>query len=579
MSTAPRHIVKQMRALLVVLLACCPVATAQQAEPATPRSIIDLQADRVTETVAIAGNGTDPGAITLINLNPNINVWYVLSVRWPGDKAESRYHLENTDGERYRMHPDKERPGVLLIEDGAQTKPCDAFRFENREQLLAATHSSAAFVSLCDDKVILRNRIDGRYRNSNWMTKILPDGTWGGEPLVSFVKEKIYKEKFADGASTDVAVGPPSGINVPTPARVTEKALNRTVGPYDLGLSAVTEKGGKMLAGRWYESKTQDGVFVSAMQARHISDDIMASFPESVNPLDKGELDALNYFIAFDLNEFGFDYEIGTDHPNVKWSSRTPQAMRDANSAGPDGFGDWAPLVPEGMVPPHLADEVIATFTAGFKREHSVFQQGPWSKMHRGSHYGVIENGVIFSSMIPGLATLVTMKDGSIDYRVWSEADTLAVAKFKHARQNGMPLIEPDEKTGEPTPGKLVTQHMVGNWGDSSAGDPRSIRAGSCFQETPAGRFLIFGMFPVARPSVLVRVFQAFGCKFAMNMDMNAPMHTYAAVYGKRGKSVSAEHIYKPMATVDRIVGKWVLPRFLGFNDDRDFFYVTRKKR
>ena len=72
-----------------------------------------------------------------------------------------------------------------------------------------------------------------------------------------------------------------------------------------------------------------------------------------------------------------------------------------------------APLVRTGMLSPALQSRVVATFTGGFKREHGAFRYGPLATVNRGSHYGFIEQGVVFSRLSPGLATLFVLNDGS----------------------------------------------------------------------------------------------------------------------------------------------------------------------
>ena len=64
---------------------------------------------------------------------------------------------------------------------------------------------------------------------------------------------------------------------------------------------------------------------------------------------------------------------------------------------------------------------------------------------NHGSHYGFIENGVVFSKLQPGLATIFVLDDGSVEMKTWTEADNKLLPGIKHARQNGVPVIEFDE--------------------------------------------------------------------------------------------------------------------------------------
>jgi len=60
---------------------------------------------------------------------------------------------------------------------------------------------------------------------------------------------------------------------------------------------------------------------------------------------------------------------------------------------------------------------------------------------------------------------------------------------------------------------------------------------------------------------------------------MNALEHTYLALYVRRGDEVQIQHLIPGMSAVDQTGpdGK-LIPRFIGFPDNRDFFYLTRKR-
>ena len=77
----------------------------------------------------------------------------------------------------------------------------------------------------------------------------------------------------------------------------------------------------------------------------------------------------------------------------------------------------------------------------------------------------------------------------------------------------------------------------------------------------------------------MARVFQAYGCRYAMLLDMNALEHTYFALYAHENGRFVVQHLIQGMAVVDRKGGDQLAPRFLSFPDDRDFFYLTRRER
>ena len=117
-----------------------------------------------------------------------------------------------------------------------------------------------------------------------------------------------------------------------------------------------------------------------------------------------------------------------------------------------------------------------------------------------------------------------------------------------------------------------------GNWSGSAAGELRALRAGACVQETADQRFLIYGWFSTATPSAMARVFQAYGCRYAMLLDMNALEHTYLALYARKDDEIVVQHLIRGMEEVDRSTDGRMIPRFIGFPDNRDFFYLIRRQ-
>ena len=91
------------------------------------------------------------------------------------------------------------------------------------------------------------------------------------------------------------------------------------------------------------------------------------------------------------------NYALGTEHPRLGWSKRVREEYRP-NDYGPDGFDSDTPIVRTGLIPSEEAKDIVATFTAGFKRSHGAFKWGPLANINMGSHYGFAEKGVIFST-------------------------------------------------------------------------------------------------------------------------------------------------------------------------------------
>jgi hypothetical protein len=240
--------------------------------------------------------------------------------------------------------------------------------------------------------------------------------------------------------------------------------------------------------------------------------------------------------------------------------------------------GSAAPLVTNGMISPADVNGTIAAFAAGFKRAQGAFHYGPLATQNYGSHYGFIQQGVVFSKLQPELASVLIMDDGTVDLRTWRAADRSSLPHIRDARQNGVPLIEYDAAKRTSATGKYVNLWGPGNWSGSAGEDLRSLRAGLCLQENGSHSFLIYGYFSAATPSTMARVFEAYHCRYAMHLDMNALEHTYLALYVRRGNQRVVEHLIDEMQVVDRSARGQLAPRFLAFPDDRDFFYVTGRE-
>jgi hypothetical protein len=328
-----------------------------------------------------------------------------------------------------------------------------------------------------------------------------------------------------------------------------------------------------MAPGAWYPAAGNTGIYVSIMQPNLIAPAILQSYRSLVNTLDNVEASSLVYLIAFDLDRFELGFALGTEHPQVNWSDHLLPQMRDSRLPGPDGIGSIAPLVSTGLISPENGRRTVATFTGGFKRTHGAFRYGDLALGNHGSHYGFIENGVVFSKLQPGLATIFMPNDGSIEMKTWMESDNPLLIGIRFARQNGVPLIE----TG--APGQLVARWGPGNWSGSEDEKLRTIRAGVGIQIGQGKRFLIYAVFSDATPSAMSRVFQAYQCNYAMLTDMNALEHTYLAVYRRSGSEMSVEHLLSGMSVLDKSESGEVVPRFLGYPDNRDFFYVMRRDR
>ncbi len=558
------------------------VAASQWAEyqANVPKTIIELQALRRSASIDFSLPG-DSGTATLIDLNPQINVWFLLTIRRRSTGQTLSYHLENPSPETQTLALSQADPYGVELTVAGHTVGCTLWPNGQATILQEAQHGDLPYAPLCADRLFLRNSVAGSYTHLERVTSFLRDHVWGGERIVGFVKDQFFRDAFVENRVTaPTSTTFPASPSLTGGPRAPELAAGYAavaVIPTDLGIDVGVGSHALMM-GRWYPARDAAGIWLSVIQPQAVGPPSFLGRKATVNALDSVEAVALDYMVAMDLSKFEVGFALGTDHPRVGWSERVLPTVRDSRLAGPDGIGTVAPLVVNGIVSPILVDQVAATFAGGFKREHGAFRYGPLAQRNNGSHYGFIEQGVVFSKLQPELATLFVTDDGKVQMKTWTAADDALLPHIKFARQNGVPLVEFDEQTGMSSAGPLVNNWGAGNWSGSDDEHLRTLRAGLCLQVSAETRYLVFGYFSTATPSAMARVFQAYGCRYAMHLDMNALEHTYFAIYTLQDGRISVQHLIQGMAEVDRKGGAELAPRFLSFPDDRDFFYLTRRK-
>lgn len=573
--------------LAALLLAACSLAgeprlpsaatlalQRSQYDAEVPKTILELQPFRSETRVAVRRTATTSGIATLTNLNPYANSWYLLSIEWP-DAAGAAYHLQNPYPllQVLRLRSADARTVGITNDQGMQ---CILWTGAGQGALAEASSSGLPYVPLCGGALYLRNPVAGHHTSLERITDFLRDHVWGGDRMINFVKQEFYRDAFLQKGAIASARGAPAPVtHGPLPAALAPEYAGRATAAEGLGLDLGTPAR-ELQLGQWYAVPDLAGVYVSAVAPRYLARRFLEG-EAHVNSLDAVESDALAYLVAFDLQQLDLHFVLGTDHPRLDWSDRPPPSSWNPRLPGPDGVASAAPLVTNGMVNPADAPRTVATFTGGFKRSHGAFHAGPLAMRNHGSHYGFIEQGVIFSKLQPGLATLLVTDDGAVDLRTWSASDDVLLPQIRDARQNGVPLIEYQARQQSGVPGELVNNWAEGNWSGSAEEVLRTLRAGVCLQVSGTQRLLIYGYFSAATPSAMARVFQAYGCRYAMHLDMNALEHTYLALYVRRGGQRLVEHLIEGMQQVDRSAGNEFAPRFLAFPDDRDFFYLTRR--
>lgn len=549
---------------------------------AVPKTIVDLQLFRRASSVHVSASKGKDGVATLINLHPAVNAWYLLKVAWAGS-AESAYHLENAEPRSQRILLDEKYPSGVVIASGNSRIPCDLFSPGSPNQpdpLDQAKASSQEYAPLCGGRLYLRNPATGHRSTLEAATEFLRDHVWGGESIIGlghilmgdWNRETGELKPGASGAST-----PAHAAAQPLPARVDPQAAGHVLQSANLGIDLDPFVRNGLAPGAWYLANGSPGIYVSLLQPDLIDPEIFRTYKSSVNNLDSVEASALVYLIAFDLDRYDLGFALGTEHPRVDWSEHAPANMKDPSLPGPDGIGSISPLVSTGLVSPAYASRTVATFTGGFKRAHGAFKYGDLSLKNHGSHYGFIEQGVVFSKLQPGLATIFVLNDGAVYMKTWAEADNALLEHIVFARQNGVPVIDLDAASKTPVPGPLVNKWGPGNWSGSSEEKLRTMRGGLALASNGGKRFLVYAVFSDATPSAMARVFQAYRCDYAMLLDMNALEHTYLALYRRSGPQLFVDHLLKGMGVLEKTDAGEIVPRFLGYADNRDFFYVMRK--
>ena len=505
--------------------------------------------------------GANGQSYRLISMNPYQNSWFVLEVTAPNGRMRS-YHLQNAEPEDWTIElgPDAE----LLLEG-----PDDAFACApwDDDDLADAAASGLPYAPICDWQIFVRNAVSGNRSSREAVADFLRDNVLFGDSIVNLIKGAFYEDAFMVSSDVVEAEDPGAVVALLGQADLDRRPLMTA----RTGFSVEGTDGGRMEAGSWYAIEDAPGIYASVVQPGMVSQSILGS--GGANWLDGVENNADVTLVAFDMSQFEIGYELGTDHPRVDWS---PRPSNRSGASGPDGFRVTDPLVRVGMISPSLTDRIAATFTGGFKREHGAWRFGSMAGFNFGHHYGFMQNGVVLSRLWPGLSTLYMLDDGTIGMRTWTDSDTEELLPhLVFARQNGVPLVEGGQ------PGEQVQSWGGGNWSGSAEANLRTVRSGVCLRRVEDREFLIYAYFSSATPSAQARTFQAYGCEYAMLLDMNSPELTYSAIYiqDEENEEVEIEHLVTSMSGVDQTRRDGTqIPRFLSYADNRDFFYIIRRE-
>lgn len=529
------------------------------------KDIVEFQPNK-TETELSSGSVK----IRVTNLNSHIGAWFLIKVE--GSWSSALYNLENYEPGRREVYAAADFPEGLYIKEAGVIEKCELWKDPWNNPLSAAlkqaTEEKVSYVKLCGGKLYLRNQVSGGGKTwksylSEKLSDSLPSLVNAGKELLGTDEPVFEKEEVTSQVLRALPID-----GEPLPADVEGKTFYQQ----DLGIPLIGLEGsdGKQaIPGKWYPVKDQTGVYVSMVNPARI----------------KGTTStALSYHIAFDTDYIEMGWAHGTEQPGVEWSSRYAGKKSDG---GPDGFSNMRPLALTASINPVFYDRLIATFSGGFRRLHGFFRVGTkLGAVNNGSPYGFIENGVVQSSLKPGLATVLMFKDGSIDVKTWKESDTALLPSIRHARQNGVPLVEYDEKTQTGVEGAYTREQYEGNWSGDANGNPTSVRSAASIQVNGKKKFLIFSYFSSARPWDLAKVMLAYHCRDSVHLDMNSARFAYFALAKLKldAKNQFAGFEVQPlvheMSEMNRSISlgdqSATLPRYVA-SDFRDFFYIYKK--
>ena len=564
--------------------------------PFTPvGSVMGLQPFKSAHSIANA-RGDE---VTLTNVNPYVGAWYILETNISGQKNALHLEVAALHGDPLkRPKLTVYRDGLIVNIDAQPPRPYPLWVNETQQTSAGAAAADTAtlnpepvcseivrpghnfespLTAICGGFVYIRSQKPGSATKLEVATDLLRE-TRLGDWLVEYAKPYLLAgPDIGEDHRASPSTVPRDGEVYPLDARVEEGQIDLYLTPASLGI-ATDAADNRYYYGRWYKALNHPHVFVSVMKPTLVEQRIMDSYKDRVGVIgshdkDRRESDALVYLIAFDLSKFRFGYALGADHPRLDWSPRAWQAKKTGK--GPDGFDSKSPFCTIGAAPPYFDPWVAASFAGGFKREHGAIAGGPLSKVNNGSHFGFMEQGVTFSRLLPGLATVAIARDGALDLFTWPEDGSGLLAQLAHARQNCISIVEGIDSNGISIPNVFVNDWNAGSWSGDQNGNLVTLRAGLAVQHAKGNRFLLFAYFTSATSNAMARVFQAYQCRYGMLLDMNTPNFCYAVLYkhGADGAVTDAECLHKDMASGNGSDGSL---KFIRKNDTRDFFYVLR---
>ena len=361
-------------------------ARAALSDPAPPPgsaaaalTILDLQPFRTQASVGVRRADGTVGSATLINLNPNVNAWFVLTLDWSASGPTESYHLESAGHDRpptLVAGP----PGSVRVDFGDRSAACQlpfAVDAGPARALEVAQRSGLPFAPLCGGRLYLRNPTVGRSSTLEKVTDFLRDHVWGGEKIVTFVKKELYRDAFLEQGQPASAADGGAALPFAPPAALVDPArADLAVAPPHLGLE-VDSPGAQLAVGRWYGLRGLEGAYFSVLMPEAIERDPALPPRAERQSADRGpkRLRSTTSWPSTWRVRAAFRARHRSSAARLVARRRRSRATRSC--PGPDGIASAAPLVRNGMVQPdRSAARTVATFAGGFKREHGAFRYG-----------------------------------------------------------------------------------------------------------------------------------------------------------------------------------------------------------
>src|SRR6516164_1948245 len=247
-------------------------------EVAVPRSIVELQPFRQTSSSSMESSKGTQGAATLVNLNPAVNAWYLLTVVRK-DGSEASYHLENPQPRAQTLLLDPSDPASVELLEGDAHHPCKLLPDDANSPLLEASKSHVPYAPLCEGRLYLRNPVKGHLTRLEAQAEFVRNQVWGGEKITVIfhhLLEDTHRETGQLRAAADEgnATVTAAREEAPLPALVDAKYANQVLTPSGLGLALVNAPGA-VTPGAWYAVRDYPGAFVSLIEPQWIDATIL----------------------------------------------------------------------------------------------------------------------------------------------------------------------------------------------------------------------------------------------------------------------------------------------------------------